>query len=114
MLLKKMIAAGLIAVATFAAVPANAATLDLKFPYHGQVPGWSHAPHGPRHGHDRLSPQQVRWVLQRHGYRSINFLDRRGPVYQVRAHKRHRAYILVVSARSGEILNRHPLRRGWH
>lgn len=129
MLSKKTIAAGLIAVTTLAAVPANAAGLSFQFGF-GSGPqfsevhsprwdrdrhrGWRQDHRGPRWAYGRVSPREVRWNLRRHGYHHIRFLDRRGRFYEVRASKRHRAYLLTVSARSGEIVDRQRIRRGGY
>jgi hypothetical protein len=121
MLSRNTIAAGCIAIAALTAAPANAGGLTVEFGYGGPgyaAPGFS-GPNmghyaGPNWGYDRLSPREVRWLLQNHGYRNIDFLDRHGPVYRVRAVRRHNAYLLVVSARSGDILDRQRLHRGWY
>ncbi|MGH6926170.1 MAG: hypothetical protein ACRED5_20780 [Propylenella sp.] len=126
MLSRNTIAAGCIAIAALAAAPANAGGLTVEFGYGGPSytgPGFGGPDYydpdtvrhrGPNRGYDRLSPREVRWLLQNHGYRNINFLDRHGPVYRVRAVRRHNAYLLVVSARSGDILDRQRLNRGWY
>jgi hypothetical protein len=49
-------------------------------------------------------------MLRDRGYRNIRFIDRSGPVYELRARKHGRTYYLVVSARSGEILQRNRIR----
>ncbi len=113
----KTIAAGLIAITTLSAVPANAASVAVEIGYNGS--GWSHHNNGPAWDHQnrrynrwhnaRLSTDQVRWILRRDGYRAIRFFDGRGPVYQLRASKHGRQFYLVVSARSGEILSRHRI-----
>lgn len=103
---KKTIAAGLIAVTTLTAVPANAAS----FGFHFGAPGWGWSPgphHGPRWQTHRLSQREVRGILRHQGFRFIDFLDTRGPVYQVRARKHGRGFFLVVSARNGNILSMH-------
>lgn len=105
----KTIAAGLIALTTLSAVPANAASLNVQF---GNGPSWGH--HGG-YGHQwrrdrvRVSPQEVRRQLRRDGYRAIRFFDDRGAVYQLRASKYGRDYFLVVSARSGDVIARHRI-----
>jgi hypothetical protein len=118
MISKTTIAAALIALTSFAAVPANALTID--FHTGGMNDGWSG---GPRHGRSddnwsggysdhrdhwrhRLSRQEVRWILRERGYRNIRFFDDQGPVYQIRARKRGDTYFLVVSKRNGEIIAR--------
>jgi hypothetical protein len=105
---KKTIAAGLIAVTTLAAVPANANGITVQFGFGNPGFGWNP---GHRHGapiwQHRLSPREVRSILRRHGYRAIRFLDARGPVYQVSARRFGHTVFLVVSARNGDILSRH-------
>ena len=111
---KKTIAAGMIALAGLvAAAPASAQSFRFEFrqgaPYYGN--------HGDHRWRDRdhrqqrtLSPQEVRRILRGKGYRQINYVDRRGNVYQVRATtERGRRVGLVVNARNGVILNRHRL-----
>ena len=124
MLSKNLIAAGLIAATTLTAVPANAGGFSFHLGHGGPSFGWSYGTPGygwvhrdRRHHwghHRRLSPREVRWSLRDRGYRQIRFVDRRGPVYHVRAKKRHRTFALVISARTGEILSRHRIRRSWH
>lgn len=122
MLSKNLIAAGLIATTALTAAPASAAGLSFHFGNGGPSIVLSHGPmYGQRwgghrwgHRHRRLAPREVRWILRDRGFHHIRFMDRRGPVYHVRAKKRHRTFVLVVSARSGEILSRHRIRRGWH
>jgi hypothetical protein len=108
---KKLIVAGLIAATTLTAVPANAGGLAVQFGFgadsYGPGIGWKHGPYGPAWQHHRLSPQEVRYILHREGYRNIRFLDARGPVYQVHARRFGRSFFLVVSARDGDILARH-------
>lgn len=113
---KKTIAAGVIAVAGLvAAIPAQAGGVSVHIGigapayghYYGGYPDhrWGHG------GWERtLSPQQVRRILRDKGFRQIQYLDRRGTIYQVRAvnHRGHRV-ALVVSARNGAILNRHRI-----
>jgi hypothetical protein len=114
MISKTMIAAGLIAITSFAAVPANASGLSVQFGFGG--PGWS-GQGGPGHGwnhhrghrwqHHRLSRQQVRRILRHHGFHQIRFIDTRGPVYQLRARRHGHTFFLVVSAGNGQILSRY-------
>ncbi len=110
MIATKTIAAGIIAVASLAAVPANASGLTVQFGFDG--PGWGgnhghHGHHGHRNDfHSRLSADQIRWMLRGDGYRRIRFFDDHGPVYQLRASRHGRDYFLVVSARDGQILSR--------
>jgi hypothetical protein len=104
-MITKTIAAGFIALTTLSAVPADAASFNFQFgpgpSYHGNQGGYGH-----NWQHQRVSTDQVRWMLRRDGYRGIRFFDDRGAVYQLRASKHGRDYFLVVSARSGEILSR--------
>lgn len=106
MFVTKTLAAGVIALSTLAAVPASATDVAVKIGYNG--PGWSHHV-GPGHQWQRarLSPNDIRHMLRRDGYRDIRFFDRRGAVYQVRASKRGSDFFLVVNARNGQILSRH-------
>jgi len=110
MVSKKMIAAGLIAATALTAVPASAASFEFSFGPHWGGPGY-HDQHRGWDRHDRnrhgVSAHEVRRSLRNRGYYRIEFLDRRGPTYQVRAERRGRTYFLVVSARTGEIIARH-------
>jgi hypothetical protein len=107
-MIAKTIAAGLIAASAFAAAPAGAASLTIGV---GNAPHYYN--HGPSHGPSqhwqvrRVSPDQVRWRLERQGYRAIRFIDTRGALYQVRATYRGHRYVISVSARSGQIVARH-------
>jgi hypothetical protein len=110
MISKVTLAAGLVALTTFgAAAPASATTIAAEFGRGGPEITFKRDHHrwGERGRWNRtLSAQEVRWVLRDHGFRDIRFVDRQGRVYQARATDRrgHRVGI-VVSARSGEILN---------
>jgi len=111
MISKTTIAAGLIALTSLAAIPANASALTVEFGNPGFGMGYTWGDHdrrdrGDRHMRHRLSPQEVRFILRDHGYRNIRFFDRSGPVYEVRASRRGETYFLVVNARSGKILSR--------
>ena len=105
MLSKTAIAAGLIALTTLAAVPAQASGLTIKFGFGG--PAYVSGGHGWHVG--KLSPQQIRWVLRSKGYGAINFLDRKGPAYEVIAFKSGKRFYVVVSSRNGAILARHVI-----
>jgi hypothetical protein len=112
MVFAKTIAAGLIAATALTAVPASAASVQFNFgPYwgpHVQERGWRQdRGWHDRWQHQRVSTHQVRRMLQGRGYYRIRFVDRGGPVYQVRADKRGRSFFLVINARTGEILRRH-------
>jgi len=113
MISKTTIAAGLIALTSLAAVPANASSLTVEFgnPGYGMGYGWDNdrGERGYRHMRHRLSREEIRWILRDRGYRNIRFFDDGGRVYQLRARKRGETYFLVVSARSGEILSRNRI-----
>ena len=67
-----------------------------------------HFVHRPRH----LTPWEVRFRLRRRGFRHMHFVDRWAPVYKLRAiGPGGRRVFLVVSSRSGRIIDRHPVRR---
>lgn len=113
MIAKKTLAAAVIALGALAAVPASAGSLTIQFGHGHPGYGWSAPGHGwgPGHGwhaqrHRMVSAQDVRRILSRDGYRNIRHLDRRGSVYQARASKNGRNYVIVVSARNGQILSR--------
>ena len=109
MIPRKTIAAGLIALTSLAAIPAQASGFTVQFGFDRPGFGWSDNGHGHQMRRHRLSTQEVRWILRDRGYRNIRFLDNRGPVYELRARKHGDAFYLVVSARSGEILSRHRI-----
>jgi Spy/CpxP family protein refolding chaperone len=105
-MIKTTLAAALISLSTLASVPAQASDISIQIGF-GGGPGWSDNGHGHQMRRQRLSTDEVRWILRDHGYRQIRFFDNRGPVYQLRARKHGDTFFLVVSARSGEILSRH-------
>ncbi len=112
MISKTTIAAALIALTTLSALPAQASGITVEFGFGGSGYGWSGGGHGSgshQMRRQRLSTEEVRWILRSDGYRNIRFFDDRGPVYQLRARKHGRTYFLVVSARSGEILSRNRI-----
>lgn len=112
-MLKKTLAAGILAIAALAATaPANAQSFSLEFNAGGPRYGYEDGQRWSDRGSYRrtLSPQQVRRILRDQGFRQINYVDRRGSIYQVEAtNPRGRRVGLVVSARSGAILNRYRL-----
>lgn len=112
-MLKKTLAAGILALATLATTaPANAQSFSLEFNAGGPRYGYEDGQRWRDRGSYRrtLSPQQVRRILRDQGFRQINYVDRRGSIYQVEAtNPRGRRVGLVVSARSGAILNRYRL-----
>ena len=116
MQITKTIAAGIVALTALTAVPASAASLEIQY---GGGPSWGYqgghdsyrgdrgrGGYGNHWRHNRLSTEEIRWMLRSDGYHAIRFFDDRGPVYQLRASKRGRDYFLVVSARSGEVISR--------
>ena len=124
MIAKKTAAAGLIALAALvAAVPASAggpalnlATGETVYAGDGGHGSRDRGEHrwGRRGGDDRyygtLTPREVRQVLRDKGYRQVQYLDRRGRIYEARATNRrgHRVG-LIVSARTGAVLNAYRL-----
>ena len=54
--------------------------------------------------------------LRRRGFHHMYFVGRWGPVYKLRATgPRGRRVFLVVSSRTGRIIDRYPVRRrAWH
>ena len=122
-----IIAAGALIAASAAAVPsaqAHSVGFGLQFgtpdvSIHFRTPN-----RGPRWHRQVLSPPEIRRVLRRHGFRQIRFLDRRAPVYVVRAVAYNgRAYKVRVSAYNGRIIARYALdgrrnfrrhRGGWY
>jgi len=122
-----IIAAGALIAAGAATVPsaqAHNAGVGLQF----GTPNFSvhfRTPYrDPRWHRQALSPREVRRVLRGYGYRQIRFLDRRAPVYVVRAVAYNgRAYTVRVSAYNGRIIARYALdgrrnfrghRGGWN
>jgi hypothetical protein len=103
-MITRTLAAGIVAITALSAVPASAASLNVQF---GHGPGWGHHGQHDRDWRRHVSPNDVRRILQRDGYRAVRVFDRRGAVYQARASKHGRHYVIVVSARNGKILSRH-------
>lgn len=115
---KTLLAAGVVALGTLvSAIPANATSLSIQIGS-GWVGQDVHYRGGQYGRHDRwsaLSPQQVRRVLRQRGFDHIRFIDRQGSVYVARAQDwRGRAVRVVVSARSGAILDVDRIHRGGH
>jgi hypothetical protein len=113
-MLRKTIAAGIVGAAMLAtSVPASASdSFSFRFSYGAPSYGHKDGHHWrDRGGYERtLSPRQVRRILRDRGFRNIDYVDRRGSIYQVQATNRNgRRVGLVVSARSGEIINRYRL-----
>jgi len=112
-MITKTIAAGLVALTTLSAVPASAASFNFQFggPNGGYYSGQGgQAGHGDHRRHDwqrnRVSTDEVRFMLRQDGYYRIRFFDDRGAVYQLRASRHGRDFFLVVNARTGEVLSR--------
>ena len=106
-----IIAAGALMAASAATIPtAQAGNVNFGL-YFGTPnasvyfgPGYRHQ-RGPRWHRQALSPSEVRRVLRGYGYRQIRFLDRRAPVYVVRAVAYNgRAYTVRVSAYNGRVI----------
>ena len=129
----KLFSAALLACATAVAVPlsagqANAAEqhrASITVMIHGsdQFPSYGHSPtyghdhyRHDRYRHDRhwrhdLSAAQVRHLLERYGFRRIDFFDGAGRTYGATAvDRRGRRVIVTVSARSGQILSVRSIR----
>jgi hypothetical protein len=116
-MLTKTIAAGLVALTTLSAVPASAGSFSFQYGggnYNnsqnwGNHGGQNWDNRGDHHRHrqnNRISTDQVRYMLRDAGYYRIRFVDDRGAVYQLRASRHGRDFYLVVNARTGEILSR--------
>jgi hypothetical protein len=123
--IKTIITAGVVALSALATtVPADAASIwlsaqgsDGAISVHYRGDG-HHFDRGRGHwdrgyGYRRhLTPWQVRRKLRHRGFRNIHFVDRRAPVYKVRATGfRGRRVFLVVSSRTGEIIRRSRIAR---
>jgi hypothetical protein len=114
MIFKKTLAAATLALGALIAVPANAGGLTVEFGFGGDGYGWGQGAPGWHQGPPawhvaRLSPQEVRRILRYKGYRNINFIDRRGPTYEATAFRNGKRYYVVVSSRSGDIVERHRI-----
>lgn len=111
MLLKTTLAAAAISLGSLVAIaPANAGSnVSVKIEFGN--PGYNKH---DRHQVRTLSPQEVRRILRREGYREIRYVDRRGSVYRARAeNRRGRDVLVTVSARSGAVIDVQRLgRRG--
>ena len=106
--------------ATASAAPANVdhgksasrAELVIKIGDRGGHRGHHfHKHHGKRF--HALGPREIRRSLRHRGYHRINIIDRRGPVYVVKARGwRGLPMRLVVDARTAHIVRSRPLHRG--
>lgn len=119
MISKKAIAASIIALGTLVAVPANAAGVSVQFGFggpgsYGGGYGSQWGGNGPQWGdhgwrHAKLSTQEVRRLLRHQGYRNIRFVDRGGSTYGLTASRHGRDYFVLVSARSGQVVQRYRI-----
>lgn len=72
--------------------------------------GWNG---GYGHGHYALGPRQIRRSLRHRGFYRIKIVDRRGPMYIVRAVGwRGMPVRLVVDSRTAHIVRSRPIGRG--
>ena len=108
-MLKSTLAAGVIALGTLVgSVPAQAGsnvsvTIELGQPGYGKY-------HSGKHDY-RLTPREVRRILRANGFRDIQYVDRKGSVYQARAeNRRGRDVLVTVSARTGQVIDVQRLR----
>lgn len=119
MFFKSTIAAGIVALSALA-VSAPAQAHSVTFGVHGSGGGFSYHSGGHGHGHwDRgyghLTPWQVRRKLRHRGFTNMQFFDRRAPVYKLRATgRRGNRVMLVVSSRTGRIIERRRIDRRRH
>jgi hypothetical protein len=60
-----------------------------------------------------LGPRQIARALRSQGYRNIEIVNQRRDVTIARAMARGRDFILVVDARSGDVLRRRSADDGW-
>ena len=63
----------------------------------------------PYDGYDRVSCDEARWSLRERGYHDIRIRSCGGHYYVFIASKHHRAFVIKVSSRSGEIRSIRPL-----
>ena len=125
MFFKSALAAGFIAISAIAAsAPAQAHSTNLGV--HGAGGGISIQLADHRHRYDRgswrrghghrahLPAWKVRRQLRHRGFYRMRFVDSRAPVYKLRATgpRGHRVF-LVVSSRTGRIIERHRIRRHY-
>jgi hypothetical protein len=113
MISKKTIAATAIALSALTAAPASAGGLTIEFGYPGYHWNWQGG-HGWDRGHDRdrrheVSTREVRQMLRDRGYHNIRFANRKGRTYELTAKRNGKEYFIVVSARSGNIVERYRI-----
>lgn len=74
--------------------------------------------HGGRGNHHALGPREISRSLRHRGFHDVRILDRRGPMYIVRARGWNRMPVrLVVDSRTAHIVRAQPMghhRRGAH
>ncbi len=74
--------------------------------------GWHE---GRGRGHHALGPRQIRRSLRHRGFHRIHILDRRGPMYVVRANGwRGVPMRLLVDSRTAHIVRSRPVGHGFH
>ncbi len=77
---------------------------------HGPKRGGWHGGHG--RGHHLMGPRQIRRSLRHRGFHRIHIVDRRGPMYIVRANGRRGMQMrLVVDSRTADIVRSRPIGR---
>ena len=82
------------------------------YPRHGfydPYPPFYDDPYPPAYDYDRVSCDEARWSLRERGYRDIRTRSCGGHYYVFIARKNHRAFVIKVSSRSGEIRSIRPL-----
>ena len=117
MIARTAIAATLISLTTLAAVPAKASDLSISIGFngYGQGYGWSGPTYdvGYRHNnwrrHDRLSGEEIHWLLRNAGYHHIVFVNNSGPVIQLKARKEGSWFFVTMDAYTGQMISRERL-----
>jgi hypothetical protein len=56
-------------------------------------------------GYDRLSCREARQIVREEGFRSVRVIECEGRSYQFQARRNGRTFIVVVSSRSGDIID---------
>lgn len=111
--------------ATTASAAPQASNLKLQTPASELVVkvdhrrGHGHQNWDGRHGgrHHAMGPKQIRRSLRHRGYHKIRILDRRGPMFIVKARAwGGQKFRLVVDSRNAQIVRSHPIghRGGRH
>lgn len=114
---------------TAASAAPQATNLKLQAPATEMVVKVDHRKGGGRKGHDRggwngrhgwghhtMGPRQIRRSLRHRGYHRINIVDRRGPMFIVKARAwGGQKFRLVVDSRNAQIVRSQPIgHRGGH